>query len=142
MNYVYSRDIMCMKKFLYNKENIFYEPKIKEALSCEIKKDEETERICNFIADFIKDYGYILSYGNAVRIECTFLYPGKYGRKRIKYNTIILQHPLDKNISRSIITTFNKNVVRKLLEKEKAHFTYTHYTYYCTDTWEIEFHKV
>ena len=117
-------------------------PKIKEALSTEFQKDEETERICTFIADFIKDYGYLLSHGNTVRINCTFLYPGRITHTdRIKYNTIMLWHPEDRTISRRIITKFNKEIVHNLLKKENAHFISTHYNYACTETWQLEFNR-
>jgi hypothetical protein len=95
-------------------------PKIKEALSCEIKKDEETERICTFIADFIKDYGYHLTYDKAIKIKCNFFLRGqKYNRKRIKENTIEL-YISGTDISRTITTTFSKPFFIELLRKEKA----------------------
>ena len=65
-------------------------PKLREALSTDIQKDAETEKICAFIANFITDYNYILLEGNIFKFDCTFYYPGKYGRTRIKENTIVI----------------------------------------------------
>lgn len=101
-------------------------PKIKEALSCEIKKDEETERICTFVADFIKDYSYHLTYDEIVKIECRFFFKGRknYNYKRIKKNTIEL-YICGTDISRKITTTFSKTIFIELLIKEGAHVTNT-----------------
>ena len=95
-------------------------PKIKEALSCEIKKDEETERICTFVADFIKDYGYHLTYNNIVKINCRFFFKGrKLGRRFLAKNEVEFYIP-GTEISRKITTTFGKTFFMELLRKEKA----------------------
>ena len=123
-------------------------PKIKEALSFDLKEDEETERILTFIADFIKEYSYLLLEGTIFKFNCTFYYTGQYGRTRIKENTIVISHPLDKNISRSITTSFNRSIIYELLKKEGAqHLDQPTTNWYCnakvsSDTWHLGFKRL
>lgn len=96
-------------------------PKIKEALSNSIQKDAETEKICAFIADFIKNYGYHLIEGSTINFRCNFLYKGqKFNGKRIKENTIFLYSPHDMSMCKELTTTFNANTWHNILKKEGA----------------------
>ena len=89
---------------------------IKNALATKFVKDEETERICQFIADFITKYGYILStQANTIRIEYFFQeggshYPGK----------LFLNVP-GASIYRSLeIEWFSHELFQKIMKKEGA----------------------
>lgn len=100
-------------------------PKIKEALSNIIQKNDETEQICAFIADFITEYGYHLISDNTINFYSDFIVKGrKFNGKRMRCNTIFLYNPYDMSMCKEFKTTFNAETWCNILRKEGAQINY------------------
>ena len=88
---------------------------IKEALKNYNHKDRETERICQVIADFIKEYGYILCKDDVLYMKL-YVEPTDsfYSKFRVKFTSTINS----KISSETITTSYDFHTIKHIITKE------------------------
>ena len=109
-------------------------PHIQEALKNYNHKDSETEKICKVLADFIKEYGYILCKNNILYMN---LHVDENDAFYTSYTVKFTSSFTDKISSEVITTPYDFHTIKHIITKEGGKVGSLH-----MGSWFVEFHVI